>query len=187
VELAPVPPIDPVVRARVRETMVDENHAKLRTLDPAAAALLKPADSARINRALEVVLSTGRTLGDWQQHREGGTGDAVTLRTLILLPPRDWLRARCDARFATMIEGGAIEEVEALLKRKLDPKLPVMRAIGVREIAGFLNDDISREHAIALGQQATRLQAPHLAHIASRTRNRSSRSAGRGARASRSG
>jgi tRNA dimethylallyltransferase len=78
---------------------------------------------------------------------------------LILLPPRDWLRSRCDERFAAMIEHGAIEEVEALLRRNLDRKLPVMRAIGVREIAAFLNGETSRERAITLGQQATRQYA----------------------------
>ena len=105
------------------------------------------------------MLSTGRTLGDWQQQRQGGIGSAITLRPLILLPPRDWLRARCDARFIAMIEHGAIEEVDALLKRNLDPKLPVMRAIGVREIAAYLRGQAGLDQAIALGQQATRQYA----------------------------
>ena len=55
-----------------------------------------------------------------------------------------------------MFEGGAIEEVTALLSRALDPRLPVMRAIGVREIAAFLSGAMSREEAVAAGQQATR-------------------------------
>jgi tRNA dimethylallyltransferase len=154
--IAPVPPIDPEVRREVRDGSVEANRLRLSKLDPEAAARLKPGDSTRIARALEVVLSTERTLADWQRHRQGGIGEAVNLRPLILLPPRDWLRARCDQRFATMIEHGAIEEVQALFKRKLDPKLPVMRAIGVREIAAFRNGETSREQAIALGQQATR-------------------------------
>jgi tRNA dimethylallyltransferase len=157
--IAPVPPIDPDVRREVRDAAVETNRARLAKLDPEAAARLRPADTTRIARALEVMLSTGRTLSDWQRHRQGGIGGAVTLRPLILLPPRDWLRARCDERFAAMIEHGAIEEVQALLKRNLDPKLPVMRAIGVREIAALLNGEISREQAIALGQQATRQYA----------------------------
>ena len=128
-------------------------------LDPKAAARLKPGDSARIARALEVVLGTGRTLADWQARREGGLGDAIELRPLILLPPRDWLYRRCDDRFERMFEGGAVEEVQALLARNLNPNLPVMRAIGVREIAAFLNGKLSREEAIAAGQQATRRYA----------------------------
>ena len=142
--------------ARSGRAAVEANRARLSTLDPDAAARLDPADTLRIARALEVVLSTGKTLGEWQEQRQGGIGDKIALRPLVLLPPRDWLYARCDERFASMIERGAIEEVEALLKRNLDPKLPVMRAIGVREIAAFLSGEIDRDEAIARGQQATR-------------------------------
>ena len=154
--IAPVPPIDPNVREDVRGASIERNYGRLRTLDPKAAACLNPGDSTRIARALEVVLSTGRPLGEWQREREGGIGERVELRPLILLPPRDWLYVRCDARFARMIELGAVEEVEALLVRNLDPKLPVMRAIGVREIAAYLRGESLLEEAIAAGQQATR-------------------------------
>ena len=157
--IAPVPEIDGEVRRRVRETPVEENRAKLEQLDPGAAARLKPADSARIARALEVMLSTGRTLAEWQQQREGGLGDQVELRPLLLLPPRQWLYARCDERFARMFDSGAVDEVQALLSRGLNPNLPIMRAIGVREIAAYLRGDLSREQAIAAGQQATRRYA----------------------------
>ena len=154
--IAPIPPIDPQVRAEVRSRDVAANHVQLRALDPSAAARLNPADSLRVARALEVVVSTGRTLADWQERRDGGIGDLVALRPLILLPPRDWLYARCDERFAAMMERGAVEEVQALLARRLDPDLPVTRAIGVREIGAFLNGEIDRGEAIARGQQATR-------------------------------
>ena len=102
------------------------------------------------------MLSTGRTLGEWQEWRSGGIAGEVALRPLVLLPPRDWLYARCDERFSRMVEQGAEEEVERLLARGLDPKLPVMRAIGVREIAAWLNGEVDRDEAIASGQQATR-------------------------------
>ena len=157
--IAPVPAIDPEVRARVRETDVADNYLKLRTFDPAAAARLKPADTTRVNRALEVILSTGRTLSEWQEQREGGIADAVELRPLILLPPRKWLYSRCDERFVRMIEQGAVSEVEALLARKLNPNLPVMRAIGVRELSDYLLGRITLDEAIAAGQQATRRYA----------------------------
>jgi tRNA dimethylallyltransferase len=154
--IAPIPPIDPQVRAEVRARHVGDNHARLAELDPAAAARLNPADTLRIARALEVVVSTKRTLADWQRRREGGIAGAIRLQPIILLPPRDWLYARCDERFAAMVEHGAIEEVQALLRRNLDAKLPVMRAIGVREIGAYLNGDFDRDEAIARGQQATR-------------------------------
>jgi tRNA dimethylallyltransferase len=157
--IAPVPPIDPAVRARVRERPLSENRAQLEGVDPEGAARLNPADTTRINRALEVVLSTGRTLADWHSAREGGIAAMVEVQPLILLPPRKWLYARCDDRFAHMIERGAVTEVEALLARKLDPNLPVMRAIGVRELSAYLLEDGSLDDAIAAGQQATRRYA----------------------------
>jgi tRNA dimethylallyltransferase len=156
---APVPAIDVEVRARVREATVEENRGKLGKLDPGAAARLKPADAARINRALEVILSTGRTLAEWQKEREGGIRDQVELRPIILLPPRKWLYARCNERFAHMIDQGAVAEVETLLACKLNPNLPVMRAIGVRELSAYLLGRLSLDEAIAAGQQATRRYA----------------------------
>jgi tRNA dimethylallyltransferase len=157
--IAPVPPIDPEVRRQVRESPVEENREKLGQLDPQAVVRLKPGDRARIARSLEVMLSTGRTLAEWQKWREGGIGEDVELQPLILLPPRQWLYEKCDQRFAAMFDGGAVEEVEALLARKLNPNLPVMRGIGVREIAAFLAGALTREQAIAAGQQATRRYA----------------------------
>ncbi len=154
--IAPVPAIDPSIRDEVRGASVEDNRARLETLDPEAALRLGPSDKTRIARALEVLLSTGRPLSHWQGQRHGGIANAISLRPLLLLPPRDWLYARCDARFAAMIEGGAIEEVEALLNRGLFPSLPVMRAIGVREIAALVSGDMTRSEAIAAGSQATR-------------------------------
>lgn len=154
--IAPVPPIDPAIRDRVRSRSVEENSAELAGADPKAAARLGAADTARIARALEVVLSTGKTLAEWQREREGGIAEDIDLRPLILLPPRDWLYERCDARFERMFNGGAVEEVKALIERRLDPSLPAMRAIGVREISAFLADEVSSEQAVSAGSQATR-------------------------------
>jgi tRNA dimethylallyltransferase len=154
--IAPVPEIDPAVRERVRAASVESNRKALVRLDPEAVGRLHAGDTTRIARALEVVLSTGRTLKDWQARREGGIGASVALKPLILLPPRQWLYRRCDERFAQMMESGAIEEVSQLLGRDLPSAMPVMRAIGVREIAAMLGGELTREEAVAAGQQATR-------------------------------
>lgn len=157
--IAPVPEIDPAVRAAVRALPVAEAYAALQREDPARAAVLAPADAARIARALEVVRSTGRPLADWQAETVGGIGHAVSLRPLVLMPERAWLYERCDRRFALMWQGGAVEEVRTLLARNLDPALPVMRAIGVPEIAAFLAGTCTEAEAIAAGSQATRRYA----------------------------
>lgn len=157
--IAPVPAIDAEVRERVRAAPIEDNQAKLKGLDPGAAERIRPNDTTRINRALEVILSTGRTLAEWQQERSGGIGDDVALRPLLLLPPRKWLYARCDERFAHMIDRGAVSEVERLLARKLNPNVPVMRAIGVGELSAYLLGTSTLDEAIAAGQQATRRYA----------------------------
>jgi tRNA dimethylallyltransferase len=154
--IAPIPEIDPDVRGAVRALPVEDAFEALQEEDPERAAVLKPGDAQRIARSLEVVRSTGRALAEWQRERSGGIGQAVDLHPLVLLPPREWLYARCNLRFELMVERGAVDEVEALLARGLAPALPVMRAIGVAEIAGFLRGVYSREEAIARGQQATR-------------------------------
>ncbi len=157
--IAPVPPIDPDIRAAVRALPVGEAYAALTREDPARAAVLAPADALRIARSLEVVRSTGRPLAAWQAELVGGIGDAVALRPLILTPDRAWLYARCDQRFAAMWQGGALPEVAALLERGLDPAMPVMRAIGIAEIAAYLDGAMTETAAIAAGQQATRRYA----------------------------
>ena len=157
--IAPVPPIDPQIRADVRAASVADNFAELTTLDPVAAAKLNPGDSARVARALEVFLSTGCSLTDWQEQRSGGIGHEVRLHPLILLPPRVWLIERCERRFVGMVEAGAVDEVRALIARGLDPALPAMKAIGVVDLAEYLAGDISLDHAIAAAQVDTRQYA----------------------------
>ncbi|WP_333605900.1 tRNA (adenosine(37)-N6)-dimethylallyltransferase MiaA [Novosphingobium sp.] len=154
--IAPVPAIDPHVRAEVRALPIEEAYAALRREDAARAEQLAPADGARIARALEVVRSTGKPLTHWQARKEGAIDGAVTLFPAILLPERHALYARCDQRFAHMIQRGALNEVETLLARGLDPDLPVMRAIGVPELSGVLAGAWSIEEAAARASQATR-------------------------------
>ncbi|MGD9810186.1 MAG: tRNA (adenosine(37)-N6)-dimethylallyltransferase MiaA [Sphingobium sp.] len=157
--IAPVPEIDPAIRADVRAMPVEHSHAALQIEDPVSAARLAPTDTTRVARALEVIRSTGRSIIEWRKEKRGGISELVSLRPLILLPPRDWLMARCHLRFEAMLETGAIPEVEALLARELSPDLPVMRAIGVPEIAAWLGGRLSRDEMVARAQASTRQYA----------------------------
>jgi tRNA dimethylallyltransferase len=157
--IAPVPPIDPSIRAEIRALPVAAAHCALTREDPEAAARIRPGDTSRAARALEVLRSTGRTLRDWQRAKVGGIGEAVSLRPLILLPPRDWLYARCDERLEKMFSDDGVAEVSLLLERRLSSLAPVMRAIGVREIAAFLRGELSRGQALEAGRIATRQYA----------------------------
>ncbi len=134
-------------------------HAALAERDPVMAARLSPGDSQRLVRAWEVLEATGRSLADWQAEPVSGPPPALRFLTLVLMPPREPLYAACDRRFVAMMEGGAVDEVRALLARRLDPGLPVMKVLGVPEIARFLAGEIDRDAAIAQAQQATRRYA----------------------------
>ena len=157
--IAPVPDIDPLVRQAVRALSVAEAHSALTAEDPAAAVRLSSNDTTRVARALEVVRSTGMPLAHWQAERTGGIGNEVRLVPMVLLPPREWLLSRCDSRFDAMLAEGGKDEVAALIARGLDPTLPVMRAIGVREIAGMLADPASVPSLSEQAKVATRQYA----------------------------
>jgi len=153
--LAPVPDIDAAVRAAVRALPTDAARAALLQEDPASAARLMPADRQRTLRALEVVRSSGRTLGDWQQQREGGIGEAA-VQALVVERPRADLHARAESRLAAMLAAGALDEVAALLALGLAEDAPVMKALAVPQLTAHLAGVIGLEQAMAQALFATR-------------------------------
>ncbi|MDI1327463.1 MAG: tRNA (adenosine(37)-N6)-dimethylallyltransferase MiaA [Brevundimonas sp.] len=128
---------------------------RLAEVDVAAAGRIEAGDRQRLTRAWAVAAHTGRSLSDW-------TADTAPLLApgswtgLVVEPEREALYARCDARVAQMVEGGALEEVRALVARGLAPDLPAMKAVGVREFARYLAGDSSLEQALEATRQATR-------------------------------
>ena len=130
----------------------------LRARDPAAAARIYPGDRQRLTRAWEVHEATGRALSDWQAASVGALAPR-SWRAVVLEPPRAELYARCDARVLAMVEAGVLNEVRALLARGLDPMLPAMKAVGVREFGAHLRGELTLEAAIAAAQQETRRYA----------------------------
>ncbi len=158
--IAPIPEIDPEVRAAVRALPVAQAHAALSSEDPHAAARLSANDTTRVARALEVVRSTGRTLAEWHAVPTGGIGDRIALRAGILLPDRDWLFDRIDARAADMLARGAADEVARLLARDgLPTDAPIRRTIGVPEIAALLAGDAGPSGTLAALRLVTRRYA----------------------------
>lgn len=123
--------------------------------DPDTARRLRVADPQRVIRAIAVRRATGRTLSAFQADPQPALLDNWDIERIVLAPDRAILRERIARRFAAMFENGAVAEVEALLAQNLDPSLPAMKAIGVPEIAGWLEGRHSREDAIALATIAT--------------------------------
>ncbi len=134
-------------------------HRALAERDPAMAARLHPGDTQRLVRAWEVLAATGRSLADWQGDGVAGRPGGLAFDAIVLTPPRAALYAACDRRFAAMVERGAVDEARALLARRLDPRLPVMKALGVRELARYLAGEGDLETAVGAAQQATRRYA----------------------------
>ena len=158
--LAAVPPIPPQIRSAVRERLEREGtaalYAELSARDAATAHRLMPRDRARVTRALEVILATGRSLTDW--HREGmkpALDPAVAVK-LFLDVERVELYRRIDARFDAMLASGALDEVRALRRRDLDPALPAMKAHGVPWLIRHLNGEIGLNEAAAEAKRDTR-------------------------------
>ena len=158
-----LPPVPEAVRAQVRDEAAGRPtqalHADLARHDPAGAARLRPSDRMRVMRALEIFLATGRPIASFYGDPVPGPLAGWDLQKIFLAPDRDVLRARIDARFRTMIAGGALDEVARLRLRKLDPMLPVMRAHGVPGLIAHLDGTIDLEAAIVRGQADTRAYA----------------------------
>jgi tRNA dimethylallyltransferase len=158
--LADVPAVPDAVKARVKALRAEGGtaaiHARLAALDPAMAERLRPSDTQRLVRALEVIEATGVSLAEFQRRLSSTRLGGELVVQLVVDPPRDALRAACDRRFVAMIADGAIDEVKALLALELDPSLPAMKAVGVRELGAHLSGALSREEAIGRAQAATR-------------------------------
>ncbi len=152
-------PVREAFRARVAGVGTAALHAELAQCDPAMAERLRPSDRMRLMRALEVFISTGRSLASFQGERRPGPLDGLKLLKLFVMPERDEVRARIDRRFETMMVQGALDEVAALRERRLDPLLPVMRAHGVPGLIAYLDGGLTLAEAVARGQADTRAYA----------------------------
>jgi tRNA dimethylallyltransferase len=159
--LAEIPKVPMELRRRVHESLREIGnaafHAALVARDPASARL-NPGDTQRISRAAEVLEATGVPLSEWQAR---STTPPLRARwfTIVLAPARAELHAACDARFVTMMERGAADEVKALLAQGVAADAPIMRVLGAQPLAGYLAGEMSRDEAITRAQASTRQYA----------------------------
>ncbi len=157
--LADVPQVPAAARDAAQAAFDAEGEAafraRLSSLDPAAAARIEAGDRQRLTRAMGVAESTGRALSDWMADTKPLLEPGSWIG-LVVEPDRASLYANCDARVATMVELGALDEVRALTARNLDPTLPAMKAVGVREFAAHLAGETTLDVAIDATRQATR-------------------------------
>ncbi|NVK20113.1 MAG: tRNA (adenosine(37)-N6)-dimethylallyltransferase MiaA [Methylocystaceae bacterium] len=156
-QLPPIPDeIRNNIRSRCDEEGVDSLYKELQVKDSLMADRLKPRDAQRICRALEVLQATGTSLAVLQQEIKPEPALDAAFMTDVIMPPRDILYERCNMRFDMMVDQGAIEEVSALEKLKLDPKLPIMKALGVPELLTYVRGEATLEEAVERGKMQTR-------------------------------
>lgn len=174
-----MPPADPAIRAAIDAEAARDGwpamHARLAEVDPVTAARLKPNDSQRIQRALEVWRASGTPLSTLHQRarRDAPPRDGA----LLALEPasRAWLHARIARRFDAMLEAGFLDEVRRLrADPALRPDLPSMRCVGYRQAWEALDaadpPDLAelRERGIAATRQLAKRQITWLRGMAYR-------------------
>ncbi|SJM35791.1 tRNA dimethylallyltransferase [Mesorhizobium delmotii] len=161
--ISEMPDIPQSIRDRWRYELQEQGAAKLHRIllreDSAAGMMLKPTDGQRIVRALEVLDASGRSILEWQAARGRPLIDRASTRFFVIEPDRAALVERIEARFDRMLEKGALDEVRRLTDLGLDPDLPAMKAIGVRELQAAMAGELSFPEAIERAKIATRQYA----------------------------
>jgi tRNA dimethylallyltransferase len=161
--ISEMPDIPQRVRDRWRYELKEQGAVKLHHIlmreDSKVAMMLKPTDSQRIVRALEVLDASGRSILDWQAARDRPLIDRNGAHFIVIEPDRAALVARIEARFDQMLDKGALDEVRRLAALGLDPDLPAMMAIGVRELQAAMAANMGFPEAIGRAKIATRQYA----------------------------
>jgi tRNA dimethylallyltransferase len=158
--LAELPEADPDLRAQLDERAASEGwpalHAELRTLDPVTADRLKPNDAQRIQRALEICLSSDEPMSELVAATEPPV--AASYLNIGLLPSdRLVLHERIARRLEKMLTEGMVDEVRGLLDLPgMSLEIPAMRAVGYRQVGLYLAGELSLEDAQAKAVVATR-------------------------------
>src|SRR3989338_1460416 len=165
---AALPESDAVIRAQLSAEMKEQGlaamHDRLKKSDPVAALKIKPQDPQRIQRALEVFLTTGKKISELQMQNQSGLLDEYDVTTIALIPEnRVWLHDRIAKRFDQMLAAGFIDEVKKLHARcDLNATMPSMRIVGYRQAWDYLDEKTSlqtmREKAIAATRQLAKRQ-----------------------------
>ncbi len=171
--LSHIPDTDTEVRQRLRRELEAQGapalHERLSRCDPAMSRRLKPGDSQRIVRALEVFESSGRPMSAWIAEPPPAPGNIAYHRLALWPKDRAYLQKRIGERFDRMLEEGLVEEVRHLHARKdLSLNCPAMRCVGYRQVWRHLDGACTRgqmrEQAVAATRQLAKRQLSWLRH-----------------------
>ncbi len=160
--LAPVPEIPDEVRAEAEARAAADPaalYAELSLRDPDTAASIDAQNPVRLSRAWEVLQATGRGLSDWWREAAPPLLPLETCLALRLTCDRDWLYARCDARFDQMLKDGALEEARHVAALSPPPGSGLLKPVGAAELISFVRGEISLEDAAERAKTLTRRYA----------------------------
>ena len=139
------------------EKMAEENggeymHQFLAALDPDSAARIHPNNTRKIVRAIEAY-EEGHGIGDLNDLQLNPKYD---FKLIALTIDREWLYSRINRRVFKLVESGLVEEVLGLLGRGYDISTPAMKAIGYKEVLGYIDEEYDLETAISEISKNTR-------------------------------
>ena len=151
-------PSDPELRERLKDSAADENgkqalFQQLVTIDPDTAARLHPNDVARVSRAVEVYLLTGKPLSQQQNPVQERPFTFCLIGTTL---ERSELYRRIEKRVDAMMALGLLGEVRALLASGVPPEAQAMQGIGYKELVPVVLDHTPLAEAVTLLKQNTR-------------------------------
>lgn len=165
--LSNMPEVPPDIRAAtnaLQEKLGNPGfYEELKKRDPVMAARFHPNHTARLIRAYEILEATGKSLADWQAESKDAPPADWQFEVEVIMPEREILTARCDARFDAMMQNGALDEVEDLKDQiecgDVSPKALITKALGFKPLCAYLDGQISKEEAIEKAKLQTRQYA----------------------------
>lgn len=157
--LSDLPKADPELRQQILleadNTGWPKQHARLAAIDSESAARIDSMDAQRIQRALEIVLSSGKTVAEHNASRKPAIKNPM-MKIALAFSDRSVLHERIARRFDIMLERGLQNEVEGLLESGVDANAPSMRMIGYRQMLEYIAGDVSEYDMRQKGIAATR-------------------------------
>ena len=156
--LAEVPEVPAEVRAEADALRLADPAAMVAALDAVTAAKTDLANLARVQRAWEVLRTTGRGLADWQRDTPAPLLARAACAAFVFRPGVEWLNDRIDRRFDLMMDQGALDEAEAEMPT-WQPSRPSARAIGAPELIAHLRGEMDLGAAVAVAKLASRQYA----------------------------
>ncbi len=160
---SPIPETSSDIKNKVAKIMeqggVDALYKALLEADPLGAEMVKPKDTSRVRRALEIFWDTGVSISEWFKLDFVKLLPDAEFEVIVLLPKLTVLEEKCSKRFDSMMQQGALEEAKQIYDLNLASSLPAMKAIGIPELINYLQGNISLEDAVKLAKLHTRQYA----------------------------